>query len=114
LGNDNWEMRLDKEIYPEIMCNIANGFSELLGDKVNHDKNYRHILADATRKRMYKSLDAFVDYMATNGYVNDNDEDKVRKIEVCFETLVKDLKVIAFNYTKSTTVLPIPVSTSGT
>jgi len=101
LGNDNWEMRLDRELYPEIVCNIANGFGELISGKVHSHKRYHHILTDHARKRMYKSLDAFIDYMATNGYCNDSDEDKVKHINYCFNTLVKDLKVITFNYTRS-------------
>jgi hypothetical protein len=49
---------------------------------------------------MFKSLDAFVDYMATNGYCNSEDEDQVKRIANCFNTLVQDLKLIAFDVTK--------------
>ena len=102
VGENNWEMRLDKELYPEIMCTIANGFSLLLEDKVTHAKSYRHILTDHARKRMYKSLDAFIDYMASNGYCNDRDDDKVKHVATFFNTLVKELKIMAFNYTRPT------------
>jgi hypothetical protein len=100
VGENNWEMRLDKELYPEIMCTIANGFSLLLEDKVVHSKPYKHILTDHARKRMYKSLDAFIDYMASNGYCNDRDDDKVKHVATFFNTLVKELKIMAFNYTR--------------
>ena len=101
VGNDRWEARLDRVLYPEIACLIANGFSGLLSNKVNHDSKYKHILTNASKKKMYKALDAFVDYMASSGYCNDNDEDKVRQVQQFFNTITSEIRIAAFNNTRA-------------
>ena len=83
VGNNNWETRLDKEVYPHLMNNIANDFSDFFND------NYRN--------NMYKALEAFIEYMASDGYCS-TDSDKV--IENSFKTLVKELKLRTFDLTK--------------
>ena len=83
VGNNNWESRLDKEVYPHLMNNIANDFSYFFSD------NYR--------RTMYKALDAFIEYMASDGYCS-TDSDKV--IENSYKTLVKELKLRMFDITK--------------
>lgn len=83
VGNNNWESRLDKEVYPHLMNNIANDFSDYFGEKY--------------RTSMYKSLEAFIDYMASDGYCS-NDSDK--RIESSYKTLVKELKLRTFDNTK--------------
>ena len=83
VGNNNWESRLDKEVYPHLMNNIANDFSDFFSE------NYR--------RNMYTALDAFIDYMASDGYCS-TDSDKV--IENSFKTLVKELKLRMFDSTK--------------
>jgi hypothetical protein len=84
VGNNIWESRLDKEVYPNLMNNIANDFSDFFND------NYR--------RSMYKGLEAFIDYMASDGYCA-NDSDK--RIENSYKTLVKELKLRTFDQTKS-------------
>jgi hypothetical protein len=83
VGNNNWESRLDKEVYPHLMNNIANDFSDFFNE------NYR--------RDVYKALDAFIDYMASDGYCS-SDSDK--RIENCYKTLVKELKLRTFDDTK--------------
>jgi hypothetical protein len=50
---------------------------------------------------MYKALDAFVDYMASSGYCNDNDEDKVRQVQQFFNTITSEIRIAAFNNTRA-------------
>ena len=83
VGNNTWESRLDKEVYPHLMNNIANDFSEFFSD------NYR--------RTMYRALDAFIDYMASDGYCS-TDSDNV--IMNSYKTLVKELKLRMFDITK--------------
>jgi hypothetical protein len=90
IGNNNWESRLDKDIYPNLMNNIANDFSEFFND------NYR--------RTVYKALDKFIDYMASDGYCS-NDSDKV--IENSYKTLVRELKLRMFDMTKNESA-PVP------
>jgi hypothetical protein len=94
-------MRLDRELYPEILCSIANDFSTVLRQVHPGSKTYKHILQNNALKKMYESLDAFVDYMASDGYCNDKDEEKVKRILDSFNHLAQELKVIVFNYTKT-------------
>jgi hypothetical protein len=84
VGNNTWECRLDKEVYPRMMNSIANDFSDYMHD---HFK----------RRDLYKSLDAFIDYMASDGYCS---SDKTKTIENSFKTLVKELKLLTFDTTK--------------
>jgi hypothetical protein len=83
VGNNTWESRLDKDVYPHLMNNIANDFSEFFNE------NYR--------RSVYQALDKFIDYMASDGYCS-NDSDKV--IENSYKTLVRELKLRMFDITK--------------
>ena len=83
VGNNKWECRLDKEVYPNMMNNIANDFSDFFNEKYRRD--------------VYKALEAFIDYMASDGYCQD-DSDK--RIENLYKTLVKELKLRMFDITK--------------
>lgn len=85
VGNNTWESRLDKEVYPAMMNNIANDFSDYFNEKY--------------RRNLYKALDSFIDYMASDGYcANDSD----RAIENAYKTLVRELKLRTFDHTKTT------------
>jgi hypothetical protein len=83
VGNNNWESRLDKEVYPHLMNNIANDFSDFFNE------NYR--------RSVYKALDEFIDYMASDGYCS-KDSDKL--IQNSYKTLVKELKLRMFDLSK--------------
>lgn len=86
VGNNNWESRLDKEVYPNLMNNIANDFGDFIAD------NYKTKMRD-----VYKSLVAFIDYMASDGYCSD---DEHKRIENLFKTFVKELKLYVFDNSK--------------
>lgn len=98
VGNNNWESRLDKEVYPNLMNNIANDFSDFFGE------NYSRHVQD-----MYKSVQAFLDYMASNGYCSDDDE---KKVEYLFNTFVKELKLHVFDNSKKNHEKGVPVLAS--
>jgi len=83
VGNNNWESRLDKDVYPHLMNNIANDFSDFFND------NYR--------RNTYKAIEEFIDYMASDGYCS-NDIDKA--IENSYKALVRELKLRMFDLTK--------------
>jgi hypothetical protein len=80
IGNNEWETRLDAEVYPHMLNSIANDFSDYFNE--NYKKNF------------YKALDAFLEYMASDGYCAD-DDDKV--IENCYKNLARELKLRMFN-----------------
>jgi hypothetical protein len=82
IGNNSWETRPDKEIYPDMMCCIASGFSDLI--------------CQEKKRKTHKQLDAFLDYMADSGYINDTDE-KQKEMKDKFRLLVNDLKFIIFD-----------------
>ena len=53
-GSNKWETRLDKEVYPNLLNNIANDFSDYLVEKY--------------KRGGYNGIAEFVDYMASDGY----------------------------------------------
>jgi hypothetical protein len=92
VGNNTWESRLDKEVYPNLMNNIANDFSDFFSEK------YSRKVQD-----MYKSVLAFIDYMASDGYCSSDTEHKVENL---FKTFVKELKLHVFDGTKKDALKP--------
>jgi hypothetical protein len=84
IGNNEWETRLDAEVYPSMVNSIANDFTEYFNE------NYK--------RQLHKALDEFLDYMASDGYCAD-DDDKV--IENCFKTLTRELKLRMFDKSKT-------------
>jgi hypothetical protein len=85
VGENKWESRLDKEIYPRMVNSIANDFSDFFSEKYQKFRN------------VYKALEAFLDYMASDGYCAN---DKEKKIDGAYKTLVKELKLLIFDRTK--------------
>ena len=81
-GDNQWELRQDKEIFPQMMNNIANDFGDFLGTHF--------------RPKLYKTLLDFLDYMAESGYCAD-DDDKQKIIENHYKSLCTDLKLITYN-----------------
>ena len=80
-GDNQWETRGDKEVYPHMINHIANDFGEFLG---THFK-----------PKIYSTLIDFIDYMASNGYCADDDKAKI--IESCYHTLCKELKYMTYD-----------------
>lgn len=79
-----WGLRQDKEVYPNIVNNIANNFSEFLG---SHFK-----------PNLYRTMMEYSDYMASNGYCVEDDIAKV--MAACHDTLCKEAKLIIYECTR--------------
>jgi hypothetical protein len=71
------------------MCDVADSFSNVV--------NCANI-----KKRLTKSLENFIDYMADSGYCNTDDDEKAKKLQVCFRNLVKELIYITCDATNKT------------
>jgi len=93
VGNNKWQSLLDKELYPKLMCNIADGFSTLLNGK--KDEKWAKI-----QRHVFQKMMPFLDYLSDSGYCN-NDE-KQKEVLENFNTLVQELKLIAFDLTLQT------------
>jgi hypothetical protein len=90
VGNDIWEACIDKEIYPKLISNIAGNFGVIFNDT--------HKLA--MQKSLKKSFDVFLEDMTCEGDHSGGGRDKIRQVQASFNTLVKKLKCMMFNYTK--------------
>ena len=84
-SSTSWETEIDEDVYSKMACNLS--------DNLNSD-----ILRSKSRE-CYKKLEAFTDYMADEGYINDTDE-KQKELIAQYKNLVKHLKVIVYNLTK--------------
>ena len=87
IGNNNWELRLDKEIYPGLISNIADNFSECFNTDQKHS-------------RQHKLFQAFLDYMADFGYCNSDDPEEITNNKKDFEMLTQQVKTIIYNITR--------------
>jgi hypothetical protein len=99
VGNNQWKSLLDKELYPQLMCSIANGFCDFLNAK-QEDKHFK------IRKHIFEKLIPFLDYLSDSGYCND--EERQKEVLENFNTLVQELKLIAFDISKKPKLLPSP------
>jgi hypothetical protein len=104
IGNNQWQSLLDKDLYPKLMCTIANGFCDFLTSK--QDEKHLKI-----RKHIFEKLIPFLDYLSDSGYCND--EERQKEILENFNTLVQELKLIAFDLSKKTKGLGLQPSPSS-
>ena len=84
-GDNQWETRPDKQVYPLMMNNIANNFGDFLGTYF--------------KPKIYSTLMEFSDYLASNGYCADDEKSKI--VDSCYRILVKELKFIMYDLNKS-------------
>lgn len=89
-GSNKWETRLDKEVYPNLLNNIANDFSDYLAEKY--------------KRGGYNGIADFVDYMASDGY---SASDTAKLVLDAYKTLCKELKLRAFDRTKEIAKLSV-------
>ena len=68
------------------MCDVADSFSNIIS-------------CSNIRKRIAKSLDNFIEYMADNGYCNTDDDDKAKQLQDIFRQLVRELIYITCDIT---------------
>ena len=92
VGNNNWVSKSDKDIYPKLTCNIAEGLNDLIGIR---NAEQRMIKANKL-----KELSNFLEYMTDNGYRNDEDEEINHHTQMDFKEIVKRIKAVVFDITK--------------
>ena len=90
LGDNQWELELDRDIYPKLASNMANSMSDFLYTK-----------RDQLRREMFDKLTKFVDHMADEGYINTDDAEKHKEMKKEYKTFVKGLKLIVFGATRA-------------
>lgn len=93
IGEDNWEVKHDKELYPKLTCNVAQGFSGLMVER-NEETNM------IKTERKLEELRAFLDYMSDEGYRNDSNESINHQTHLLFKELVQRIKGVVFEVTK--------------
>ncbi|MFZ9377068.1 MAG: hypothetical protein ACO25K_08085, partial [Candidatus Fonsibacter ubiquis] len=90
VGDNKWEMKLDKALYPKLASDLANNLSEVVYTNRNN-----------IPKRWFDKIVNFLDYMADDGYINtDNKEDK-KRIEQEYSMLAKELRLIMYEVSRN-------------
>ena len=92
-GENNWTVKHDKELYPKITCNVAQGFSGLMVERNDEERMIK-------TERKLEELKEFLDYMADEGYRNDTDESVNHQTHLLFKELVQRIKGVVFEVTK--------------
>ena len=93
IGDNRWELKLDRTLYPKLVNDIANNLSEIV--YTNRSK---------IPKQWFERIIGFLDYMAEDGYINSEDREKKKRIEQDFKLLAKELKLIIYEVTKQATI----------
>jgi hypothetical protein len=91
VGNNEWQTKHDKEIYPTLVCNVANGFDKLLKQRCEYDSK----ILD---KRTIKQIEKVLDYMSDKGYCNDVEFEKI--MHQTFHELVHRVKSAVYDNTE--------------
>ena len=92
IGDNNWESRLDKDVYPKVVCNIANQMSDLV-NSMQHEKAFK------LHSKVFSKLLPFLDYMSDEGYAYDVDKEVEMKRH--FRKLGQELVLIFSDCTKT-------------
>ena len=80
MGDNKWEIMLDKNVYPKLVSDYANDFCNLI--------------LSQNRER-HRSLERKLDCIADGGYINDEEEVQ-KKLTKDYNDLVHDLKILAY------------------
>lgn len=92
VGNNNWETRHDKEVFPKVVCSVANQMS----DNVYRFQDEKPFKA---HNKMLSRFHNFLEYMSDEGYAQDIEKEKEMKRE--FRRLVQDLRLLIADFTKT-------------
>ena len=92
IGDNKWELKLDRALYPKLVNDLANNLSEMV--YTNRSK---------IPKQWFEKIIGFLDYMADDGYINSDDREKKKRIEQDFKMLAKELKLIIYEVTNQKT-----------
>jgi len=82
IGDNKWDSCYDNDIYPKFISEISNCLGDLL-------------LSINLKKNVINKLIEFIDYMAEDGYCNDNN--KSDEIKKQYKELIKKTKIIIYN-----------------
>ena len=93
IGDNNWITKTDKDLYPQLTCNMADGLTTFIQIKNNEcdEKVIQEIVI--------KNIINFLDYMADNGYRNDDNEEVNIQTNKCFRDVVKKVKTTIYDST---------------
>ena len=89
VGENIWEKVSDKVLYPQLACNVANNMSD-----------YLNVKRDLLRKEAFEKIIRFVDYMADEGYINTDNQEREKYILQEYKSFSRELKLIVFNKTR--------------
>jgi len=82
IGDNKWDSCYDNDIYPKFISEISNCLGDLL-------------LSINLKRNVINKLIEFIDYMAEDGYCNDNN--KSDEIKRQHKELIKKTKIIIYN-----------------
>ena len=91
VGDNKWELKLDKALYPKLASDLANNLSEVVYTNRNN-----------IPKRWFDKIVNFLDYMADDGYINTDNRDEKRRIEQEYNMLAKELRLIMYEFSRNT------------
>jgi hypothetical protein len=90
LGKNKWKSMLDQDVYPKLACDIANTFQKFLYNCTDDVKKN-------IRLYVQERMIPYLDYMAEQGYCND--EERAKEIMEQFNSLVQELRLVTFDLT---------------
>jgi len=93
VGNNQWETRHDKEVYPKVVASLANSFIDILNGRKPEMK------LGPREARYFQNMIKFLDYMADNGYTAD--EDNAKDVKAEHKSLIQRHKGIFHDVTKT-------------
>ena len=82
IGDNKWDCCYDNDIYPKFISEISNCLGDLL-------------LSINLKRNVINKLIEFIDYMAEDGYCND--DNKCDEIKRQYKELIKKTKIIVYN-----------------
>ena len=84
IGDNKWDYCYDNDIYPKFISEISNCLGDLL-------------LSKNISRNVINKLIEFIDYMADDGYCNDDDINKCDEIMRKYKEQIKKTKIIVYN-----------------
>ena len=84
IGDNKWDCCYDNDIYPKFISEISNCLGDLL-------------LSKNLSRNVINKLIEFIDYMAEDGYCNDDNDDKCKEIMRQYKEQIKKTKLIIYN-----------------
>jgi hypothetical protein len=95
VGDDIWQTKHDKEVYPAIASNVASQLNDIFTEIAQKDNE----------RRLLTEIEPFLDYMADKGYCND--EQMGPEVASDFRSLVQRLKGVIHDVTLRTKQTPV-------